>query len=515
MQIELNTNGRRLEETATRMQPLRQLLLDSERWLMQRTLFYAKRHNYVKYTSTLLEAWRISIESLTATMVSAIDSGAADLEFCPDEDYRQDPIAAFGVEEGIKHRSRGLTLAMYLSLLKYYRQAYLDLLAGSSFRASDAATYHYFIDRCFDRIELGVASSWASTDEQPRLKELQVTNRYLANEKNKYLTIFESLHDPVILLDKDGQVHNMNHIAAALFANASHPGDLYYGDTITSRSPGWLEHLLVQFTQNGRDRLEIEQTVQTHRGLRHYLIKLEQMLDVSEKYMGVVVLLNDLTARREAEQRLQARSEEISTLYDVTAIVTTPAPVETVLERALERVLSTVKGQGGSFRLLNTESKELELVAGRHEPGAGQPAPACEVLAALVVAHDAPLVIDDMLNDGRVPAAATSCHAFAAVPHARRWSHSGCAERISGTGTKLYTSGGVPAGDGGRRRRIGRREQPPCTPKGSARRARASGARAARLGDPVALQPHPLWRVGGRSAGTRRDGPGAREVGAH
>jgi signal transduction histidine kinase len=208
----------------------------------------------------------------------------------------------------------------------------------------------------------------------------------------------------------------MNHIAAALFANAGQPGDLYYGDTITSHCPDWLEELVVQFTDNGRERLEVEQAVQTHQGLRHYLIKLEQMLDVSEKYMGVVVLLNDLTARRQAEERLQARSEEISTLYDVTAIVTAPAPVETVLERALERVLSTVKGQGGSFRLLLAGSGELQLVAGRHEPGADQPAPACEVLAALVVAHDAPLVIGDMLNDPRVPPAAASRHAFAAVP---------------------------------------------------------------------------------------------------
>jgi signal transduction histidine kinase len=400
------------------MQPLRHLLLDSERWLMQRILFYAKRQDYVKYTSTLLEAWRISIESLTATLVAAIDSSAP-LEFCPDEDYRQDVIAAFGVEEGYKHRSRGLTLPMYLSLFKYYRQAYLDRVATGGFPPEDAEAYRYFVDRCFDRIELGVVSAWASTDEQPRLKELQVTNRYLANEKNKYLTIFESLHDPVILLDKEGRVHNMNHIAAALFANAAHPGDLYYGDTITSRCPEWLEDLLGQFTAQAHSGLEVERTVMTHRGPRHYLIKLEQMLDVSEKYMGVVVLLNDLTARRQAEERLQTRSEEISTLYDVTAIVTAPAAVEAVLQRALERVLSTVKGLGGSFRLLNPESGELQLVAGQHGELAASPVEACAALAAAAIAQDAPVVRDEIEAGapGSDPGDTSPCrYAFAAVP---------------------------------------------------------------------------------------------------
>ena len=57
---------------------------------------------------------------------------------------------------------------------------------------------------------------WAEATKQGRLNELQATNRFLANEKNKYLTIFESLHDPVILLDNNSNVTNMNHAAAKL-----------------------------------------------------------------------------------------------------------------------------------------------------------------------------------------------------------------------------------------------------------------------------------------------------------
>ena len=49
--------------------PLIELLKTRELWLMQRILHYAKAHGYVKYTSTLLEAWRISISSLSSTLI--------------------------------------------------------------------------------------------------------------------------------------------------------------------------------------------------------------------------------------------------------------------------------------------------------------------------------------------------------------------------------------------------------------------------------------------------------------
>jgi signal transduction histidine kinase len=174
--------------------------------------------------------------------------------------------------------------------------------------------------------------------------------------------------------------------------------------------------LLDAFTANDRRGIEVEQTVDTHRGPRHYLVKLEPMLDVSEKYMGVVVLLNDLTARREAEERLHARSEEISTLYDVTAIITAPAALETVLEQALIRVLASVRGLGGSIRLLDEDSGEMRQVAGQQSADPMQKGPACGILAAWVAAHEAPLVIDDMETDPRIEPAAASSHTFVAVP---------------------------------------------------------------------------------------------------
>lgn len=280
------------------MDKLRHLIMENEEWLMRRILHYAKEHDYVKYTSTLLKAWRISIENLSSTIITAIECEPRCLEFDPDESYELDPIASFGIEEAKKHRARGLTLGMFLSLFKYYRQCYIDLVQENDLPSPARKEYEHLINRCFDRIELGLCTEWSvSTDHYD---ELQTSNRFLANEKNKYLTIFESLHDPVILLDYQGRVTNMNHAAAKLFIGEAVPGDLYYNETYSAPSILWIQSELEAFHQKEQSTYEFEKTLQTSKGIRFFEIKFEKMLDISEKYAGVVVLLNDLTESKRA-----------------------------------------------------------------------------------------------------------------------------------------------------------------------------------------------------------------------
>lgn len=45
------------------------VLSTSEEALMENILFYAKERGYAKYTSTLKEAWRLSIVGLSASII--------------------------------------------------------------------------------------------------------------------------------------------------------------------------------------------------------------------------------------------------------------------------------------------------------------------------------------------------------------------------------------------------------------------------------------------------------------
>ncbi|MBN1584099.1 MAG: response regulator [Anaerolineae bacterium] len=328
---------------------LYELITTSEDWLMHRVLAYARERDYVKYTSTLAEAWRISIAGLSEAIVGVLDSGGEGPasvrvpELGPDEDYLSDPIAAFGVLEARRHRARGISLDMFLGLTKYYKQSYLDLIEQAGYTVQDTTLYKRFIERCFDRIEIGFCLEWAESPEGKLLAELQDTNRLMTNEKNKYLTIFESMHAPVILLDCDGRVDNVNYAAAELFTKVSVPGSSYYDRQSEKAALPWLGEELADFDSCGDLERSLVRDLETGQGVRRFQIKLHRMLDVSEKFSGTVVILDDITEWTRAEDALRRQQELADSLRQVAVILYSSVDLETVLISILEQMQRVIQ----------------------------------------------------------------------------------------------------------------------------------------------------------------------------
>jgi len=293
------------------MKKLQTLILDSEEILIERILNYAKEHNYVKYTSTLKEAWRMSISGLSKALVRAIEISDAIPEMGPDEDFTKSEVAEFGIREAQKHRSRGITLGMFLGFVKYYHQGYVDLINESNFSPKEKKYFSQYIKRYFDYIELGFTIEWAGLSEKLKLKELQEANRELANEKNKYLTVFESSYDPIILVDKDNKVENINYKAAEVFLDIVISGIKYYGNVNTDNELAWLNEEFIKFIDLKRNEVVLRKTISTKTGQKIFLIKFKKMLDISEKYSGTVIIFNDITERIKIEQELKDQHEQL------------------------------------------------------------------------------------------------------------------------------------------------------------------------------------------------------------
>lgn len=306
------------------MHPLEKHIKSSEDWLIRRILDYARRFEFTKYTSTLEEAWRISIVGLSETIIKALEKGDSPLELHPDENYSQDPVAAFGILEAQRHRERGIRLDMFLGLMKYYKQSYIDLVHESEFEKTAQTRYEYFIERCFDHIEIGFCAEWADTPDSKLFTDLQTTNRRMTNEKNKYLTLFESLHDPVFLLDIDDAVTNINHAAADLFVDFTVPGKSYYNPSDFRDRLPWLEEELRILKSKPDRSLEVEKTLDTRIGARCFQVKIQEMLDVSEKFSGTVVILDDITKEKTAQASL-LQFKQIIEQIPVTVLMTNPA----------------------------------------------------------------------------------------------------------------------------------------------------------------------------------------------
>lgn len=284
------------------------LLLEREEWLMGRILAFAREHEYTRYTSTLLEAWRASIDGLSAPLAEMLRTYRSVPEIPVEFDAGAHPGSQFGIHEARLHRERGINLALFLGLFIYYRQAYQDLVAAAPIEdADDRAALVYFVDRYFDLVEVGFCDEWARLSEADKLAELQSRNRALVNEKNKYLTIFESLDGPVIFLDGERHIENMNAAAFEAFGGAKHPGQMYYG----SASAYALQQTLTDLLGDEPEIRRIECTLDTVDGPRDFVLHGRPMLDVSEKFLGEVLILSDVTEEREATRALHRANADL------------------------------------------------------------------------------------------------------------------------------------------------------------------------------------------------------------
>lgn len=307
---------------------LLQLISSSEDNLMGRILAYAKRQDFTKYTSTLEEAWRLSISGLSRALIGALERSAEVPELRPDERYEDDPMSAFGVLEARRHRERGVSLEMFLGLFKYYKQCYVDLLLDAGWVTERQEQGRLWIERSFDRMEIAFVSSWAQLGQAAALEELQTKNRSMTNEKNRLLTVVESFTNPAFLLDQDDRMIYQNTAASKLISDDPSTRSEYYqapsnpfqepldaasadAVKIDSALP-WIADTLKDFRRGGREAISGEVSLGQPESQRTYAIQLTHMRDVSGKYPGTVILLSDVTEREQLTRRLERSNRELT-----------------------------------------------------------------------------------------------------------------------------------------------------------------------------------------------------------
>ena len=301
------------------MEGLKQLIIEEEDWLIDRVIEYAKENDYAAYSSTLRKAWRASICGLSAPLHEALDNFSVMPKLVATHDYSKHPVAQFGIEQAKQHRMRGVTLGLFLGLMKYYRQAYVDLVIERTNNPKYISKYRRYIERFFDYVELGFCTEWSNESNNATLYEMQVKNRLLTNEKNKYLTIFESLHDPVFLLNDKGKIENFNQTARKLFVGDKDPGDKYYGEDISNTYLDQVPHLL------GRGGMHFETQLKTLQGTRFFDVSIQSMLDISEKYQETILILKDISKYKEAKEQTElANKAKAAFLATMTHEIRTP-----------------------------------------------------------------------------------------------------------------------------------------------------------------------------------------------
>lgn len=143
-------------------------IVDNEQDICDRAITYAKDTGYYKYTSQNRDAWLLAIQGLSNALLEEFRLCSDIPDLSPDEDYRSGAAGDFAILEARMHSDRGVTLPMFLGLMKYNRQSFHDAVTDSEFPKSKRIFYHRYLDKFFDRVELGFISAWTASSEFSR-----------------------------------------------------------------------------------------------------------------------------------------------------------------------------------------------------------------------------------------------------------------------------------------------------------------------------------------------------------
>ncbi len=296
---------------------LAQLVTASEDWLLRQVIDLAQERGYTRYASTQASAWRQAVRGLSQALTQLLAATSVVPELDPEDDHQDDPAAAFGIREAQRHRARGVTIELFLGLMKYFRQAYVDLVLAAGLSDADGARRQRFVERFFDRVEIGFCVEWTRFSESARLAELEAGTRWMTDQRTRYLTVFESLDQPVLLLDLAQRVVNANRVAARVFAGTEVTGAMHGGEAALDRVIAVLAEPLATLAAGRRDEGSHHANLETVKGLRHFSVKLRRLRDSADQPVGTVAIFDDVTEHHLAEQerrRLEERRQRAERL---------------------------------------------------------------------------------------------------------------------------------------------------------------------------------------------------------
>lgn len=284
-------------------------LKTGEDFLLGRLRDYATESEYTRYASTKEDDWRMTLREPARLLLEYLDSHNTPELIHVDEDFEENPSAAFGVLEAKLHRQRGVGFDMFLGLCKLARQAFVDLVYETDLTLAERRLALDITHRFWDKFELGFSAEWVRCSESDLLKELQETNRSMTNEKNKYLTFFRAAAEPSFVVDRNMTVMDVNPaMETFLGASASDMCGRPCWDVLSCEScdPCPLRAAI----RDSSEFAGIEMKIPLEGKRRTVLFSGSFLNDISGKYSGGLAVLRDITARKEAAEERRALQEQ-------------------------------------------------------------------------------------------------------------------------------------------------------------------------------------------------------------
>jgi signal transduction histidine kinase len=104
--------------------------------------------------------------------------------------------------------------------------------------------------------------------------------------------------------------------------------------------------------------------MQTAQGERHYQVKMKRMQDISEKYRGTVLILNDLTERMKKEEAItlnRAIQRWVNTLVDISHRISSGMDTDEILLIAMESLYDLTLPEVAVLGMWEADSRQFSI----------------------------------------------------------------------------------------------------------------------------------------------------------
>jgi two-component system NtrC family sensor kinase len=196
---------------------LTDLIVRNEDRLLAQILSLAEANGYFRFVPGTPEEWRATLRGLSGSLLQAFRSDPSPPSLAADDVGRDDGLSAFGVVEARKRRRERMPLGIFLGLVKFFRQAYLDLVRTAGLPREEEEGHLRYIERFFDRNEVAVCVSWTSESVSWQLAELRQEHDELsrvynlvATAKKEWEGTIDRVDDMLFLADPGRRIRRCN-----------------------------------------------------------------------------------------------------------------------------------------------------------------------------------------------------------------------------------------------------------------------------------------------------------------
>lgn len=213
-------------------------------------------------------------------------------------------------------------------------------------------------------------------------------------------TVIDSMHDGVMVLDTQNRIVDLNPAAQHILGI---PAAGAIGRPAAQVLTGYAD-LVERYRNVTEARSEI--TLHTGNALRHYDLHISPLTGRQGQPIGRVIMLHDITARKQAEEALRNQKQLFESLVAVARATTGQPGLEATLQNALNVATSLTRAELGSLILLDEHGHVTHHISAlEHKTSAQARDYLRQVmdtgLAGWVFRRQQPVLITDTTRDNR------------------------------------------------------------------------------------------------------------------